>query len=406
MLAIKVRPLGDTKVFEPIQVGKNTLSNRLFMCPTTRLKALEDGTPSNLALQLYDERSKFPGSLVTTEGTFTYEEGQVWERTPGIYTERHIEAWKKIVDKVHENKSFISLQLFNSGRVADPTIADNKNHPFVAPSAIYHDEETKKAAIAAGNPLREMTLDEIHDIINNKYPKAAHNALRAGFDYVEVHAANGYLPNQFIDVASNQRTDQYGGSIENRARFVLEIIDKLTAEIGADKIGLRISPWLTFQGMLTKGAEIDPLTTYSYILHELEKRAQKGNRIAYVSIIEPRVDGNSTVKKENQVGDNSFVYDIWKGTVLRAGGYTYDAPEFKRVETDLANDRTVIGFCRYYISNPDLVERLKNGWDLQPYDRPSFYRSNDYRYNTYSFHGEPPRDEEAGKNRKPEPIAA
>ncbi|EDK36121.2 hypothetical protein PGUG_00219 [Meyerozyma guilliermondii ATCC 6260] len=319
MSAIKVRPLGDTKVFEPIQVGKNTLSNRLFMCPTTRLKALEDGTPSNLALQLYDERSKFPGSLVTTEGTFTYDEGQVWERTPGIYTERHIEAWKKIVDKVHQNKSFISLQLFNSGRVADPTIADNKNHPFVAPSAIYHDEETKKAAIAAGNPLREMTLDEIHDIINNKYPKAAHNALRAGFDYVEVHAANGYLPNQFIDVASNQRTDQYGGSIENRARFVLEIIDKLTAEIGADKIGLRISPWLTFQGMSTKGAEIDPLTTYSYILHELEKRAQKGNRIAYVSIIEPRVDGNSTVKKENQVGDNSFVYDIWERNSFESG---------------------------------------------------------------------------------------
>lgn len=163
---------------------------------------------------------------------------------------------------------------------------------------------------------------------------------------------------------------------------MLEIIDKLTAEIGADKIGLRISPLSTFQGMLTKGAEIDPLTTYSYILHELEKSAQKGNRLAYVSIIEPRVDGNSTVKKEHKVGDNSFVYDIWKGTVLRAGGYTYDAPEFKRVETDLANDRTVIGFCRYYISNPDLVERLKNGWDLQPYDRPSFYRSDDYRYNT------------------------
>lgn len=404
-LALKVRPLGDTKVFEPIQVGKNTLSNRIFMCPTTRLKALDDGTPSNLALQLYEERSKFPGSLLTAEGTYAFEEGLIYPRTPGIFTERHVEAWKKIVDRVHKNKSFISLQLYNAGRVANPLINKDKKFPFAAASAIYLDEKAKEDAIAAGNPLRELTLGEIDDLINNKFPKAAKNALSAGFDYVEVHAANGYLLNQFLDVASNKRTDKYGGSIENRARIVLEVIDKLTTEIGADKVGVRISPWSTFQGMLTKGAEIDPLTTYSYFLHELEKRAQKGNRLAYVSIIEPRADGSNTVKSEDQVGDNSFVYDIWKGTVLRAGGYTYDAPAFHRVEADVANDRTLIGFCRYYISNPDLVERLKNGWDLQPYDRPSFYRGDDYRYNTYSFHGEPQRDEEAGKNRKPEPIA-
>ena len=406
MSHVEISPLGDTPMFKPIKVGKNTLSHRIFFPPTTRTRALEDHTPSNLALRYYGERTKFSGTLVITEGTFPFAQGGLLEGVPGIWTERHTQAWKEIVKKVHENKSFISLQMWNLGRTGDPALLKQAGKPFLAPSAIYFDDESKKAAEAAGNPLRAMTEDEIKDQIYKYYDQAAKNALEAGFDYIELHAAHGYLLHQFIESASNQRTDKYGGSIENRARFVLELVDHMISIVGADRLGIRLSPWATFQGMPSVHGEIHPLTTYSYILSELEKRAQKGDRLAYVSLVEPRVNGNLDVDKQEQVGSNAFAEDVWKGTILKAGNYTYDAPHFSHAITDLKNDRTLVGFSRYHISNPDLVYKLQKGLELNPYDRSTFYGRDDYGYNTYPTHDETKRDDEEAKQRKPEPIAA
>ncbi|EDK41660.1 hypothetical protein PGUG_05758 [Meyerozyma guilliermondii ATCC 6260] len=407
MSHVQISPLGDTKMFKPIKVGKNTLNHRVFFCPATRTRSLEDHTPSNLAVRYYDERTKFPGSLVVSEGTFPFAEAGLMEGVPGIWTERHTKAWKEIVKKVHDNKSFISLQLWNLGRAGgDPAYMKKSGVPLVGPSAIYDCDQNRQQAEEAGNPLRALTEQEIKDQIYKQYDKAAKNAVEAGFDYIELHGAHGYLLHQFIESASNQRTDEYGGSIENRARFVLELVDHMISIVGADKLGIRLSPWATFQGMPSIHGEIHPLTTYSYILHELEKRAEKGNRLAYVSLVEPRVNGNLDVDKQEQVGSNDFVEDVWKGTILKAGNYTYDAPHFTHAINDLENDRTLVGFARYNISNPDLVYRLKNGWELNPYDRSTFYGRDDLGYNTYPTHDETKRDGEEAKKRKPEPIAA
>ena len=365
---------------------------------------MEDHTPSNLAYKYYDERSKFPGTLIISEGTFPSAQAGLYEGVPGIWTERQTKTWKHIIDKIHENKSFASIQLWNLGRTGDPALLKKAGKPFLAPSAIYFDEESKKAAEKAGNPIRAMTEEEIKDMIYEQYTIAAKNALEAGFDYIELHSAHGYLLHEFLEESSNKRTDKYGGSIENRARFVLELVDHMISIVGADRLGIRISPWATFQGMKSIHGEVHPLTTYSYLVNELEKRAQAGNRLAYISLVEPRVDGINSVEKKDQAGNNDFVKDLWKGTILKAGNYTYDAPKFGQLLDDVSDGRTLVGFSRYFISNPDLISRLQKGHQLAPYERETFYGRTDFGYNDYPKHGEKREDAEVAKSRVPEEL--
>lgn len=259
---------------------------------------------------------------------------------------------------------------------------------MIAPSAIYSDEATEKKATEADNPLREITEEEIHDMIYNQYTTAARNALAAGFDYLEIHAAHGYFIDQFLQSASNKRTDKYGGSIENRVRFLLELIDHLITIVGADKLAIRISPWATFQGILAERDEVHPITTFSYVLHELQQRANKGHQLAYISVVEPRVNGVFDVDASvSSKQSNDFVELIWKGIIVKAGNYTYDAPEFKTIQQDVKDGRTLIGFSRYFISNPDFVHRLAEGLELTPYDRNTFYSPSNWGYNTWNNHG-------------------
>ena len=403
-MSVNINPLGETQVFQPIKLGKNTLSHRVFFPPTTRTRSLEDHTPSNLAYKYYDERSKFPGTLIISEGTFPSAQAGLYEGVPGIWTERQTKTWKHIIDKIHENKSFASIQLWNLGRTGDPALLKKAGKPFLAPSAIYFDEESKKAAEKAGNPLRAMTEEEIKDMIYEQYTIAAKNALEAGFDYIELHSAHGYLLHEFLEESSNKRTDKYGGSIENRARFVLELVDHMISIVGAERLGIRISPWATFQGMKSVHGEVHPLTTYSYLVNELEKRAQAGNRLAYISLVEPRVDGINSVEKKDQTGNNDFVKELWKGTILKAGNYTYDAPKFGQLLDDVSDGRTLVGFSRYFISNPDLISRLEKGHQLAPYERETFYGRSDFGYNDYPKYGEKREDAEVAKKRVPEEL--
>lgn len=381
------RALKDTKVFDKIKVGSIELSNKIVFAPTTRNRALPDNIPSDLELQYYDDRSKFPGSLLITEGTIVSPKVGLYSNVPGIFTDAQTKSWKVITDKVHANKSFIAVQLWGLGRVADPKLAKKNGLPLVAPSAFFHDDEAKAAAEAVGTELHELSEEEVKALIFEDYDRAAKNAIKAGFDVVELHNAHGYLLDTFIQLATNKRTDKYGGSIENRARFSLELIDHLISTIGAEKLAVRISPWAKFQGMKAEEDDVHPITTFSYFVNELEKRAKQGNRLAYLSIVEPRVQGNVSVDVGQQVGDNSFIKNIWKGVILKAGNYTYDAPEFKTIVEDVEDDRTLIGFSRYYISNPDLVQRLHDGNQLTPYDRGVFYNLNNWGYNTYATYG-------------------
>lgn len=401
---VVARPLDDTVIFKPLRVGNNELSNRIVFAPSTRFRALPDHSPSDLQLQYYDERSKYPGTLITVEGTLPTKKTGSYAFVPGIYTEKHAREWKKVTDRIHKNKSFVTVQLWGLGRVADPFQNKREGEKLKGPSALYDHERLEKAAKKAGNEIEAYTTDEVDDLIE-EYLKAGRLAVEAGFDYVEFHCAHGYLFNQFFAPSANQRTDKYGGSIENRARFILSVIDRLSNEIGSQRLAVRISPWATVYGIKAQKDEDHPITIYSHFLHELQKRADAGKPLAYVSIVEPRVSGIFDVDEKDIAGNNDFVKNVWKGVVMKAGNYTYDAPKFKQLLDDTEDGRTMVGFSRYFISNPDLVTRLKDGKELNAYDRKTFYKTTNWGYNTYNTFGEATSyDEDTEKSRKAAPI--
>lgn len=393
----EIKELGDTKLFKPIQVGPHTLSQRIAFAPSTRRRATEDHVPTDLQLEYYSARAQYPGTLIITEATFASAEGSGGAFVPGIFTDEHVKGWKKITDAIRKEKSFSSVQLWHLGRVADPRLMKQKGLPFAAPSAEYFSDESRELAKKVGNELRAYTEEEIEDMINRQYPEAAKRALEAGFDYVEIHSAHGYTLDQFLNPVSNKRTDQYGGSIENRARLLLAIIDKLIPIVGANRLAVRLSPWAKFQTSAAEGDEV-----HRYILQQLQDRADKGDELAYISLVEPRVQASYDVDEKDQTGQsNEFALNIWKGKFVRAGSYTYDAPEFKTMLKDLDNDRTLIGFSRFFISNPDLVYKLRNGIALTNYDRPTFYNQDNWGYNTWNSHeeGDKTFNEEAERKR-------
>ncbi|ABN67048.2 NAPDH dehydrogenase (old yellow enzyme), isoform 2 [Scheffersomyces stipitis CBS 6054] len=398
------RALATTKLFKPLRVGTNELSHRVVFAPTTRVRASDDHTPTDLMLQHYDERSRFAGTLVIVEATFPTDKGALDVHIPGLWSKEHIVAWKRINDKIHANKSFSSVQLWMLGRVADPAVLKRRHLPYVGVSPIYHSEEARKIAHQSGNLLREYTQDELHQLIYESFANSARSAIEAGFDYVEVHCAYGYLGDQFLQPCSNQRTDEYGGSIENRARFVLELIDHLVSVVGAHRLAIRVSPWGKGQGM--KGADdvVHPITTFSYLLNELQKRANFGHELAYVSLVEPRGPPPKDPLEVYQLPSNAFASKIWKGVFVKAN-YTYDAPNFEALQRDIEDDRTLVGFSRYFTSNPDLVERLRDGLQLAEYDEDTFYQWNNWGYNTWNEHGHRRHyDEEKEKKRVPKII--
>ncbi|EDK46552.1 hypothetical protein LELG_04733 [Lodderomyces elongisporus NRRL YB-4239] len=398
-------PLANTLVFEPLKVGDVTLSNRIVYCPTTRFRAApsSDGKfnhlPSDLMLEYYSQRAQYPGTLLVTEATFVSRAAGGYDGAPALYTQEETQAWKKIVDAVHARKSFISCQAWFLGRVADARVMKNEGQKLVGASAIYPDERSEHIAKKAGLELTELTVDEIQRIIKEDFTIAAKNAMKAGFDFFELHNAHGYMLDTFLHENSNQRKDQYGGLIENRARFTLELIDHLCTVIPPLKLAIRLSPWAEIQGVYE---ETSPIPQFSYLLDQLQKRANNGKELGYVSVVEPRVQGVVNADMDSMKGNNEFVEQVWKGVILRAGNYTYDAPEFNQIKKDISNGRTLVGFSRFFTSNPDLVEKLKTDPSkLVRYDRSLFYAPFNWGYNT--FDGKH-YDEETEKKRFAKPI--
>ncbi|CAG78608.1 hypothetical protein B0I73DRAFT_131750 [Yarrowia lipolytica] len=366
-------------LFKPIKVGASQLSNRVVMAPLTRTRA-EKHVPSDLAVEYYTQRASTAGTLIISEATYIHpsagghkgREGLV----PGIWGDASIIAgWKKVIQGIHSKGSKIYIQLWDIGRVANYDVLQQTGHDLVGPSAIAQagDEDGAKH-------VRALTIPEIKQKVQ-LYVDAAKNALEAGADGVEIHSANGYLPDQFIHWNSNNRTDEYGGSIENRSRFSLEIIDAVSAAIGADRVGVRFSPWTTFQDMEVN--EEKSLPQFKYLFEQLEKRAKENekNRLSYIHVIEPRADGISDAIPKQWQSNDPF-RNIWTGDLIRAGGYNRETA----IETAQEDDRTLIGFGRYFIANPDLVYRLENDLPLTHWDRPSFYTPGPHGYTDYPFH--------------------
>ncbi|GMF02759.1 unnamed protein product [Ambrosiozyma monospora] len=228
------------------------------------------------------------------------------------------------------------------------------------------------------------------------FKTAAIHAIKvAGFDFVELHAAHMYTMAQFLEVVSNHRTDEYGGSIENRTKLTLDIVDTLIDAVGANKIGIRISPYSTFQGGSGADCKImHPIAQYAYLYSELERRGKEGKRLAYVHSVESRmaVGGDAIDGPEHS---SEWVRQIWKGILIRTGGYLH-SPGYKLLIDDVnLDDRTLIGVSRYYTSNPDLAHRLKNGLEMTKYDRTTFYTQSNYGYNTWGKFGEEAQGEDS-----------
>ncbi|VEU22184.1 DEKNAAC103196 [Brettanomyces naardenensis] len=364
-------------------------------------------------LKYYAERAENNGGLLVVEATAPTSRLGLYANTPILENDKQVEGWRHVVESVHDNGSFISIQLCGLGRTADAALLRKHNLPLVAPSPIYinenftpHTTQSREADEAAHNPLRALTVDEIHSFVED-YAAAARRAIEgAKFDIVEIHGAHGYLVEQFLSSAANHRTDEYGGSIENRARFGLEGVDALIAAVGAEHVTIRLSPYATFQATEGVNADISPIVSYGYVLSELERRAKAGKRLAYVSFVEPRVSGADDVVDPPKV-NTSWVNEIWKGVLLRTGGFLHDEgyPDLRKYVD--ADDRTLIGVSRYYTSSPDLANRLRNGYPLTHYDKPTFYVPKSNKgYLTFAKYGEKALDDDSPEIKaEPRPLA-
>ncbi|KAL4982734.1 FMN-linked oxidoreductase [Aspergillus falconensis] len=354
----------DTRLFKPLKIGNIQVQHRIGMAPLTRCRATADRIPTPLMKEYYSQRASIPGTLIITEGTLISAAASGgFPSAPGIWRDEQVAAWKTITDEVHKKGSFIYVQLFAMGRAADVEVAESEGIEIVGPSPIPipHDEKP-----GAPTP-RAMTIAEIKQTIAD-FVMAAKNAIAAGFDGVEIHGANGYLLDQFLQDTSNQRDDEYGGSVANRSRLLHEVLHEVARAIGPDKVGLRLSPWSRFQGMRME----DPIPQFEDAIDRASL-----NGLAYLHLVEPRIFGARDY--EGSVNETSetlnFAYERWNGPILVAGGY---GPEKARRLVDEENpDKDIIViFGRHFISNPDLVYRLKEGVALTKYERETFYVSN------------------------------
>ncbi|KAH6996374.1 hypothetical protein BKA56DRAFT_154692 [Ilyonectria sp. MPI-CAGE-AT-0026] len=354
----------STKLFTSTKVGALDLQHRVVMAPLTRNRA-EAGTaiPADFAADYYAQRAS-PGGLLISEGTFIAEEAGGYKHVPGIYSPSQIKAWKHITDAVHAKGGYIFCQLWALGRVADsnmvPVVWSAGSKPYVikGPHPMRSDDSS----------LVKLTVMEPADIDRfvGHYRQAALNAIEAGFDGVEIHGANGYLIDQFLHSSSNDRTDSYGGSIENRIRFPLRVLTAVCEAIGPDRVGIRMSPFSFFQGM----REENPLSLF-VPWTEAITRAQPS--LAFVHAVGPRALGSIDTPKHLENSDDCL--DVIREVVgkagvklITAGGFLPDTAMQHTIETD-----DLVAFGRYFISNPDLPARIKNGWPLRKYDRLTFY---------------------------------
>ncbi|KAF5623237.1 putative NADPH2 dehydrogenase chain OYE2 [Fusarium sp. NRRL 25303] len=339
-------------ITSPIDIGKCSLRHRVVMAPMTRLRADENHAPLDMMREYYAQRASVPGTLLITEATFVSAKSRGRdENAPGIFTLEQVEAWRHHV-----------------GRAARQHALDKAGLEMVSSSDLPISEEYPTP--------RPMTTEEIWECIAS-FASSARNAIDAGFDGVEIHAANGYLIDQFTQDTCNRRTDEWGGSVENRSRFCLEIAKAVSQEIGPDRTAVRLSPFSTFQGMRMQ----DPEPQFTYLISELKPLG-----LAYLHLIEPRIAGNVD-RETDDMESLDFALDawVWAGPVILAGGYTAEKAN-KALETTFKDRPVAFAFGRHFISNPDLPLRLARSIPLAPYQRDTFYKvkSTD-GYTDYSF---------------------
>ena len=352
-----------SKLLEPYKLGPIKLPNRLVMAPLTRNRAVEGLVPSPLAVEYYGQRAS--AGLLITEASQVSQQGQGYQDTPGIYSKEQVAGWRKVTERVHARGGRIFIQIWHVGRISHTSLQPDGGAP-VAPSAIRAKGKTFVGGTFTDiSEPRALELSEIPGIIES-FRRGAANALEAGFDGVEIHGANGYLLDQFAKDGANKRTDAYGGSIENRARLMLEVAKAVTTEAGAARTGIRISPVTPANDI----SDSNPQPLFDYIVDHLNAL-----RLVYIHVIEGATGGPRDVAPF----DYGSLRKRFKGAYVANNGY-----DFELANKVLAGNKAdLIAFGKLFIANPDLVERLKRGAPLNAPDKATFYGGGAKGYTDY-----------------------
>ncbi|KAJ3764415.1 hypothetical protein EV360DRAFT_31639 [Lentinula raphanica] len=354
--------IGASKLFSPIKVGHMRLEHRVVMAPMTRLRTTKTSAILKVVKEYYAQRASTPGTFLISEGAVISPRATGFPGLPGIWSDEQIAAWKEVVDAVHAKGSYIYLQIAAMGRAAQSS--DLKSY-----DTTYDIFGAGDIPMAGGENTRKMSIEEIQASIEQFAQAAANAVQRGGFDGIELHGANGFLIDQFIQDVSNNRTDEYGGSIENRARYALEVVDAVARVVGENKTAIRLSPWNKEQDMGMK----DPIPTFTYIISQLK---EKHPDLAYLHLIQSRA-------LDDPKESNETFFDAWlPRPLVVADGFTRDTA-LKLAE----REGLLVAFGRQFISNPDLPLRLKANIGLSRYDRDTFYGGDESGkgYTDYSF---------------------
>jgi N-ethylmaleimide reductase len=358
----------SSKLLEPYKLGPITLPNRLVMAPLTRNRAVAGMVPSPLAVEYYGQRAS--AALLITEASQISQQGQGYQDTPGIYSKEQVAGWRKVTERVHGRGGRIFIQIWHVGRISHTTLQPNGGAP-VGPSAIRAKGKTFVGGTFTDiSEPRALALEEIPGIVDD-FRRATVNAIEAGFDGVEIHGANGYLLDQFAKDGANKRTDAYGGSIENRARLMLEVTKAVASEAGPERTGIRISPVTPANDV----SDSNPQPLFDHIVDHLNAL-----KLVYMHVIEGATGGPRDIAPF----DYASLRKRFKGAYVANNGYDFELAN----KVLAANAADLIAFGKPFISNPDLVERLKRGAPLNAPDKATFYGGGAKGYTDYPALGE------------------
>ena len=358
------------KLLSPYAMGPLSLPNRVIMAPMTRNRA-PGNVPTDLMATYYRQRAS--AGFIITEATQVHPRGRGYPNTPGIHSDEQVEAWRTITDAVHAAGGRILLQLWHMGRVSHTSYHDGRKPLAPSPVRLDADGFTQDGQMAPHTEPRALTTDEVRDVVE-QFRHGAVNARRAGFDGVEIHGANGYLIDQFLQTGTNQRTDRYGGSVENRTRFALEVVDAVTSEWDEERVGIRLSPGSSFNGM----HDDDPHETFRSLSEALNDRP-----LAYVHVAEnDPVDGQPAGR---------LIRPHYDGTLIVAGDYDRERGE----QTLQDGHADLVAFARRFLANPDLPRRFAEGAPLNDWDPDTFYGGDADGYTDYPTLDDVQREEAA-----------
>jgi N-ethylmaleimide reductase len=365
-------------LFTAVEFGPMQLKHRVVMAPLTRSRSIQPNSiPGDLMAQYYAQRAS-DGGFIIGEATNISVASRGWLGAPGLYSAEQVEGWRKIVNGVHAKGGHMFAQLWHTGRSSRIELTGGETPISASVNPAYWQDPSHLISAPGGwllpSPHRALAVAEIPGILED-YRKAAQHAQDAGFEGVELHSANGYLLDQFLQDGSNKRTDEYGGSIENRSRFLLQVVGVLASVWGGDRVAVRIGPGGTWNGMY----DSNPEALFTYVVEQLNQFG-----LAYLHIIEPRVKGNVVIHEGQGAIAAEQLRRVFKGKILSAGGFEPETAE-AAVEQGIAD---AVAFGRHFVSNPDLPRRIQQGLPLNAYDRDTFYTFESRGYIDYPLYEE------------------